>query len=75
MTQREQGDEDGKWSIKATAGVEVFINQGGNISIHQEDPYRGDSAVVELTADQVDRVIQFLQEAKQELKKRQSSQG
>ncbi|GEL75383.1 hypothetical protein [Myxococcus virescens] len=77
----ETNDED-RWVVPPASGVRVSIDpdMADTIRVEQHNPYglqdpsEAEPGVVMIGSDQVDRVIQFLQEAKQELKKKQSSQ-
>lgn len=51
--------------IQARDGIEVFVNQGGTISIKQ-DNMLDDEEIVIVHPDDVDRLIEFLRDAKEE---------
>jgi type II secretory pathway component PulM len=46
--------------------LKAYINQQNNISIVQED-YNGEESVIVITPYQVDHLVQWLQELKEEL--------
>ena len=55
----------GDWKIDTRDGLEVFLNDAGTISIKQDAAYEDPSLVV-VHPDDVDRLIGFLQAARDE---------
>jgi SOS-response transcriptional repressor LexA len=46
--------------IEPRPGLEVFTNQGGLITLKQEDPLGDDDHIVVVHPDDVDRLVEFL---------------
>ena len=52
--------------FSTTYGVEVFVNEGGQISITQEGQYGDDPDIVVIPPERVNDVIKALRQAKRE---------